>query len=406
MKFILFLCISTSLISRVEVGLDRIFTPEYFYLVQGKRVGLVTNHTGKNKNFESNIDLFSSQEGVTLSAVFTPEHGIDGNIAASEEVKSSKRDLFTIFSIYGDTKKPTKDMLKGIDVLVYDMQDIGVRSYTYISTMCLVIESAKENNIPCVVLDRPNPLSGNTIDGLMLQKQHTSFVGYVRVPYCYGMTPCELAYYFNSVNKVNCNLYRVPMKGWKRSMHFSDTGLVWEGTSPYVPEELTPLYCATTGIIGELSLVSIGIGYTSPFRYIAAPWIDAKKFAGQLNKHGFKGVHFSPVHYTPQHGLYANQLCHGISLCISDKKVYKPCEVHALLLGTLKQMYGDKVKEAIEKASEQQKRMFVITSGSKVPYDLLMKKKYIIWPLITLMRGDCESFAKKREFALMKEYDD
>ena len=198
-------------------------------------------------------------------------------------------------------------MLKGIDLLIYDIQDIGSRSYTFLSTLLYVMEEAAKQQIKVMVLDRPNPINGIVMDGPMLEEKWRSFLGYINVPYCHGMTIGELAQYFNGEYKIGCDLEVIPMKGWKRTMSFKDTHLPWVPTSPHVPEAETALVYPVTGILGELGIVNIGIGYTLPFKLIGAPWIQAEAFAEQLNQQQFPGVRFLPFYYRPFYGKFEGE---------------------------------------------------------------------------------------------------
>ena len=337
-KLIISLCLLTiSSYSSVELGVDLFFQSSLTSTLKGKRIGLVTNHTGVNKQLNSTFELFlQNQKGLTLAAVFAPEHGFFGHIAADKEVKSEKISGIPIYSLYGKTRRPTEEMLKNIDVLIYDIQDIGVRSYTYASTLYYVMEEASKKNIPVIVLDRPNPLGGNIVDGPSLEEAFRSFIGYIDVPYCHGMTIGELALYFNAEYKIKCSLQVVPMKGWKRSMLFAETDLNWIPTSPYIPEADTPLFYATTGLIGELGLVNIGVGYSLPFKVIGAPWIKAEEFANKLANQNFLGVKFVPFQFTPHFGLYKGELCKGVLIVILDKKEFTPVKLQHGILGILK----------------------------------------------------------------------
>ena len=205
------------------------------------------------------------KKGVFLKALFSPEHGLTGLAYSWEKVKDHKEDGIPVYSLHGETRRPTAAMLKDLDVLIYDIQDIGVRPYTYISTLFYSMEEAAKRHMQFVVLDRPNPINGHMIDGPMLEEQWRSYIGYINIPYCHGMTIGELAEYFNAEYKIGCNLKVVAMEGWSRDMTFKDTGLHWVPTSPHIPEAETPLFFATTGLIGELNIVNIGIGYTLPF---------------------------------------------------------------------------------------------------------------------------------------------
>ena len=238
-------------------------------------------------------------------------------------------------------------MLKKVDVLIYDIQDIGSRTYTYITTLFYVMEEAAKKKIPVIVLDRPNPINGITVDGPMLEEPLRSMVGYINIPYCYGMTIGELAQFFNKEYKVGCYLEVIPMKGWTRSMSYHDTGLPWIPTSPYIPESDTPLYYPITGALGEISLVNIGIGYTLPFKLIGAPWINAMELSNALNTARYPGVYFTPFFYRPFYGKFKNENCEGVLITVSNPLKYKPLATQFLIIETLRKLYPKPFKAAV-----------------------------------------------------------
>jgi uncharacterized protein YbbC (DUF1343 family) len=286
----------------VELGID-VLEKDHYALLQGKRVGLVTNQTGVDSLGRPTRDLLRHAPGVRLVKLFSPEHGIDGVVGAGLYVQAV-RDALTgldVYSLYDRTRKPTPAMLRGIDVLVFDMQDIGVRSYTYVSTMVKCMEAAGENHIPFVVLDRPNPLDGVRIEGPPVEPHWLSFVGQIPVPYVHGMTVAELARMTNDRgwNGAKCHLVVVPMRGWRRTMAWPETGLHWVRTSPNIPNPTTPVYYVVTGLAGSLSGLNIGIGTPEPFQRIAAPGLAAGPFAAKLNALGFRG--FQAVPFTDPH---------------------------------------------------------------------------------------------------------
>jgi uncharacterized protein YbbC (DUF1343 family) len=282
--------------AQVQLGID-VLQSQGFAPLQGKRVGLVTNQTGVNSAGAKTRMILKNAPGVKLVALFTPEHGLDGTELAGKYV-ASRRDKATgliAHSLYGPTRKPTPQMLDGIDVLVYDMQDIGSRSYTYISTMAKCMEAAGEKGIEFMVLDRPNPLGGVRVEGPGIESHWISFVGQLPVPYVHGMTAGELARMANGMGwtQSRCNLAVIPMRGWSRQMTWVDTGLHWVPTSPNIPRATSPLYYVTTGVVGELAGLEVGCGGPNPFEVIAAKWLNARDFTGYLNSLHMPGVSFS-----------------------------------------------------------------------------------------------------------------
>lgn len=386
----------------VELGIDLFFESPICETLKGKKIGLITNHTGCNKHLTSTFNLFlHNQKGLNLIAVFSPEHGFFGNIAAEKEVGQDKIHGIPIYSLYGKTRRPTKEMLRNIDVLIYDIQDIGVRSYTFASTLYYVMEEASKENIPVIVLDRPNPLGGNLVDGPMLDKQFRSFIGYIDVPYCHGMTIGELALYFNAEYHINCSLRVVPMKGWKRAMHFADTHLNWIPTSPYIPESDTPFFYAATGLIGGLGLVNIGIGYSLPFKVIGAPWIKGEELAEKLNNQRYPGVRFIPFQFTSPLGLYKGEVCNGVLIVILNKKEIMPVKVQHGILGILKSLYPKIVNKKLSSLSNEKKELFYKAEGTDAIFTILSKERYPAWKMIEYQMAEKQSFLEKRKKYLL-----
>ncbi len=304
MGFQLLLCLAatvavgTLLRAQVQLG-SEVLAATGFQELQGKRVGLITNPSGLNRGGESTIDLLRRTPGVKLVGLFGPEHGVYGDVKAGENVadKTDRRTGLPVHSLYGATRKPTPEMLKDLDALVYDLQDTGVRSYTFISTMGLAMEACAQARVEFVVLDRPNPLGGERVEGPMVDERFRSFVGQWNIPYAYGMTCGELARMINGEGwiKSPCKLTVIPMKGWQRLMVWRDTGLAWAPTSPNVPRADSPLYYAATGLFGEMaggSGASIGTRLKRPFECVIAPWLDANKLGAAMNSFGLSGLRF------------------------------------------------------------------------------------------------------------------
>ena len=395
-----------SLQATVQVGLDRIYDPSYINLFKGKKIGLITNQTGISKEMKSSLDVFLAGEKkyhFNIVALFAPEHGLTGISHAWDKIFDGKIGKIPVFSLHGDTKRPTKKMLEHVDILVYDIQDIGSRSYTYISTLFFAMEEAAKAGIPVVVLDRPNPINGLVVDGPMLEDEWRSIVGYINVPYCHGMTVGELASLFNREYKIGCSLHVVPMSGWKRKMSFADTGLPWIPTSPHIPEASTVYYYPMTGILGELQLVNIGIGFTLPFKLVGAPWIDAEKFADHLNEQKLPGVYFHPFHYKPFYGTLANQECHGVMIFIKNHQKYLPVTTQYVIIGLLKSLYPDHFSAALIK-SKHRETMFAKVNGTSSIYPILKDKQYIAWELREFHKKERLAFLKIRDQYLFDEY--
>ncbi len=408
-RFIFFFTIllSFSLFSaqepKVLLGVDVFFKEKKLAEWKGKRFGLITNQTGVDKQMRSTVDLFLDNAfDVKLIALFSPEHGACGQSYAAEEVNDHKgpKDI-PIYSLHGKTRRPTAQMLKDIDVLVYDIQDIGSRTYTYATTLFYMMEEAAKLNIALIVLDRPNPINGKLIEGPMIKEKWRSFIGYVNVPYCHGMTIGELARYFNEEYHIGCKLEVIAMKGWQRWMNFTDTGLSWIPTSPNIPEADTPLFYATTGIIGELGIVSIGIGYTLPFKILGAPWIKAGELAGKMNEQHLPGVHFLPYYFRPFYGLYKGKDCQGVLIKITDPHAYRPIAVQYMLLGILNLLYPKQMQASLSALEPGRKELFCKANGNEEMFTLLSKEKYIAWKLISFQKEEREQFRQTRQKYLL-----
>jgi uncharacterized protein YbbC (DUF1343 family) len=315
--------LNSSLAANVKLG-NEVLAANKFKQLKGKRVGLITNPSGVNRVLVQTVDILHDAPEVNLVALYAPEHGIYGDVAAGDHVVNRKdeRTGLMVYSIYGKTRKPTAEMLKDIDVMVFDLQDIGCRSYTFISTMGLAMEACAENNIEFMVLDRPNPLGGERIEGPMLEEKFRSFVSQWDIPYVHGLTTGELAKMINGQGwiKKPCKLTVVPAKGWKRSMTWDQTELPWVPTSPHIPHGDSPMFYVATGVIGELMAANIGVGYTLPFQCMAVTNINMHAFADTMNGYGLPGVRFKPVTYKPYYATYKGETVSGVQVYFTDPR--------------------------------------------------------------------------------------
>ena len=359
---------TTAKTPKVLTGID-ILERQNFKPLQGKRIGLITNPTGVNRYLKSTIDILHDAPNVQLVALYGPEHGVRGDIYAGAKVQDQKDEKtgLPIFSLYGKPRKATKEMLRGIDALVYDIQDIGSRSFTFISTMGLAMEAAAENGIELIVLDRPNPLGGLHVEGNVVEDDCVSFVSQFRIPYIYGLTCGELAQMLNGermlANGVQCKLTVIKMKGWKRKMTFADTGLPWIASSPHIPQALTAWYYPTTGIVGELGYLSIGVGYTLPFQLFAASWIDAEELANAMNAQQMPGVTFRPIHLRPFYSTGKGEQLQGIQIHITNYKTVQLTPIQFVLMQEIARLYPE--HSVMEHANQQRFSMFDKVCGSK-----------------------------------------
>ena len=346
---------TTAAAQTVLTGIDVLET-NGFEQLQGKRIGLVTNPTGVDRYLNSTIDVLHSAPGVELVALFGPEHGVRGNAHAGEHVEGQAVDPRTgvpIFSLYGKTRLPSAEQFEGLDAIVYDIQDIGCRSYTYISTMGNVMKVAAMEGVEMIILDRPNPLGGLKVEGPGVEDSLISFVGQYNIPYVYGLTPGELATLLNEEgmlsvkgtdgldSTVKCRLTVVKMEGWRRGMNFDDTGLFWVPTSPHIPTTEAAYLYPATGILGELGVLSIGVGYTLPFGMIACPGMDADLLASRMNALYLPGVLFRPVYATPFYGSLKGKEIGGVQIYITDFGAARLSEIQFYAVQVIADMQPD-----------------------------------------------------------------
>jgi uncharacterized protein YbbC (DUF1343 family)/CubicO group peptidase (beta-lactamase class C family) len=321
----------------VATGID-VLVRENFRRLQGRRVGLVTNHTGRDRDGHSTIDLLHQAKGVTLVALFSPEHGLRGGV--DEKVADGKdaKTGLPVYSLYGMRRRPTAETLKGIDTLVYDIQDAGCRFYTYSSTLGLVLESAAEHKLKVVVLDRPNPIGGREIEGPVRDPGRDSFVAYHTLPLRHGLTVGEMARLFNKERHIDADLEVVPMEGWRRGDLYDRTGLLWINPSPNLRSLNAALTYPGIGLL-ETTNVSVGRGTERPFEWVGAPWIDGRRLAAALVSHDLPGVRFVPVNLTPTASVHKGKLCGGVHIIIDDWARYRPVRTGIAFACTLRKLY-------------------------------------------------------------------
>ncbi len=323
---------------RLQVGID-ILESEKFAQLRGKHVGLITNHTGLDSQGRSTVDLLSHAPGIQLVALFSPEHGLAGR--NDDERIASTKDAATglpIYSLYAETRRPTDAMLEGIDTLVFDVQDAGVRFYTYLTTMGYCMEEAAKHNIAFYVLDRPNPLGGEIVEGPMLDADRTSFTAYFPLPVRYGLTIGEMANFLNTENHIYCNLHVVEIKNWHRNYFYESTGLRWLPPSPNLRTLKGSILYPGLEILQSAG-VSVGRGTESPFEEFGAPWISGDEVANALNSLHLPGLHFTGQPFIPVSGLYGGQRCGGVAIRVGDKQAVRSMRMGIEIASILKHLY-------------------------------------------------------------------
>ena len=392
LTLILFLILNAFATPKVKTGIE-VLRESKFKILQGKRVGLITNPTGVDSQLKSTVDILNEAPGVKLVALYGPEHGVRGDVYAGDKVETTidKQTGIPVYSLYGKTRKANAEMLKDVDVLVYDIQDIGCRSYTYISTMGLAMEAAAENNIEMVVLDRPNPVGGLKVEGNLAEDKFISFVSQFKIPYLYGLTCGELAKLLNGEKMLGtqCKLTVVPMKGWKRKMTFDQTGLPWVLTSPHVPHATSSFYYAASGILGEFSFMSIGVGYTLPFQLFAKDSIDASALVKRLNDLQLPGVLFRPIYLKPFYAVGQGKNYSGVQFYLTDYKKARLTEIQFYVMQVMAELYPD--KKCFGPDTEKRYDMFDKVCGSD-QIRLLMSKNMKVEDMLPYWRKDEAAF--------------
>lgn len=325
--------------TRVEPGLDRLLSDDAARVLAGQRIGLVTSASSVTRNVVPTRDALLDA-GVQLVALFGPEHGFSATVADAEPVPSGRdrRSGLPIYSLFGDVYKPTPDMLAGIDTLVYDLQDVGVRFYTFTTTLAFVLEACAEHHLPLIVLDRPNPVTGLMIEGPLMEPRQQTFLGHGPLPLRYGLTLGELAHFYNRELNIGAALQVVTMRGWSRAHWYDETDLLWVPPSPGIPHfDTTVVYPGTCLIEG--TNVTEGRGTPLPFEIIGAPWIDGEALAAALNAQRLDGVRFRAVQFTPSDWKYPHQLCQGVQVHVTAREGVRPVTMGLHLIRTLREMY-------------------------------------------------------------------
>ncbi|MCX5786592.1 MAG: DUF1343 domain-containing protein [Elusimicrobia bacterium] len=340
---------ASALNAYVLTGLD-VLKRQDFAQFEGKRAAIVTNQTGVDRSGLSSVDDLFNSRNVKLTAIFTPEHGFRGTATDGEEIGNSTDPVtgLPIYSLYGKTLRPTAAMLSGIDVIFFDIQDVGARFYTYLTTMALCMEEAAKRKIDFVVLDRPNPITGSVLEGPVLDPSVQEFTGYFPVPVRHGLTPGEMALLHKDLRKLDLNLTVIKLQGWDRTMYYDETGLNWVNPSPNIRGVDAAIMYPGIGCF-ESTNMSVGRGTDSPFIWFGAPWLDAQRLAATLNSSGLEGVRFYAEDRTPSKDAYAGRLCRGIRIEITDRASARPMDIFVRAVCAMrdKRYYGEfRVREA------------------------------------------------------------
>lgn len=365
----------------MKLGLD-VFLEKYVSKYENKRIGLVSNITGVNHKLVPTIDLFYDHPSINLTTLFAPEHGIRGDAKEGEKISSfiDKRTNLPVYSLYGETKKPTKEMVEEVDVIVFDLQDIGSRYYTFIYTMAYIMEACGEYDKEFVVLDRPNPISGDIREGNLVENGIRSFVGMFPIPNRHGLTVGELALIYKNEFKIDCNLTVIPMEGWKRSLYFDETDLFWVSPSPNTTGlDMCILYPGTCLVEG--TNLSEGRGTTKPFECIGAPYIDGYELAKRFNEKKLSGVIARPISFIPTYQKHQGVVCEGVQLHVSDRKKINPVMTGIYLLMTVAELYPNDFQ-------------FLNDGNSRYFFDLLAGTKELKYQIL---QGDITPFLQKSQ---------
>ncbi len=385
---------SLSMAAQVKPGIE-VLRDGGFAQLQGKRVGLITNPTGVDNKLKSTIDILHEAPGVELKGLYSPEHGVRGDVHAGDTVSTyiDPATGVTVFSIYGKHRKPTEDMLKDIDVLVYDIQDNGCRSFTFISSMGLAMDACAKLGKEFMVLDRPNPVGANKIEGCIVEDSCFSFVSQFPIPYLYGLTPGELAKYLNeeglleSGKKVDLTV--VPMEGYTRDMTFAQTGMPWVLPSPHMPNPESALLYPASGILGELYYMNIGVGYTLPFKLFCASWINAEELSQALNALEIPGMMFRPIHIKPFYSTNKDENVQGVEMYVTDPEKAPLSLVQFYVMQELARMYPD--RKLFDVADSKRFKMFDKVVGSR-NIRPMFTENYQVSDIVDYWNKDVEPF--------------
>jgi uncharacterized protein YbbC (DUF1343 family) len=376
--------------AEVLCGID-VLERDHFQLLQGRRVALITNHTGRDRDGASTVELLHKAQGVTLVCLFSPEHGLYGAVDEKVADTTDPATGLHVYSLYGKTTRPTTQMLEGVDTLVYDIQDVGARFYTYSVTLGICMQEAARHKLKFIVLDRPNPVTGTLADGPIADKEHFGFTAFGPMPIAHGMTFGELARLYNGTWGVNCDLTVVPMEGWRRDMWYDQTGLTWVNPSPNMRNlNAAVLYPAVCLL--EATNVSVGRGTDQPFERFGAPWMDGRRLSAALNAAALPGVRFVPIEFTPIESKFKGQRCRGVQIILTDRNRFEPARSGVTIVWTVNQLFGERFEfEKVERLLQSKSAMAAIRAA-KDPREIES-----VW------QKELAEFRKVRERHLMYE---
>lgn len=363
----------------IKLGID-VLIENNFEQIKGKNIAVLTNFAGRTSDGKLTSEVLVNSNSCSLIKIFTPEHGFFTTIPAGESIPDTKLEEIPVVSLYGAKRKPASGDLSGIDAVVVDIQDIGIRSYTFVSTVYNMMKSCAENDKPVIILDRPNPLGGLIVDGNVLEKGRESFIGIIPVSYIHGCTIGEIATMLNeegwlsqdSLKKLKCKLTVIKMENWKRSMQWEDNGLQWFPTSPHIQSVDAVRGTAVLGIWGELSLFSIGIGTTLPFQYCGAPDFKSDSIANEMENRNLYGVNVYPTKYRPFYGMYNGKDCNGILLKFTPNNLFMPYRFGIRLALAIRKYHPDYFRKSL---TSQQQSMFIKATGTEELLKAIIENK-------------------------------
>jgi len=353
----------------VLCGID-VLKRDNFKQLAGRKVALITNQTGRDRDGNSTVELLAKAPGVKVTKLFSPEHGLYGNVDEKVGNTIDPRTGLKVYSLYGKTNRPSAEMLEDVDTLVYDIQDVGARFYTYSATLGLCMQEAGKHNIRFVVLDRPNPITGTIVDGPIADQSHFGFTAFGPMPVSHGMTFGELAQLYNGEWNAKCDLQVIKCEGWKRQMWWDETGLLWVNPSPNMRNVTQALLYPAVCLL-EATNVSVGRGTDQPFELFGASWIDARKLAAALNGDKLPGLRFVPIEFTPTKGSkLGEQMCHGVYILVTNRNEVQPVRSGVTMAWELKRLFAEKFEFAKVERLLQNKKAMEAIAGAKEPSEI------------------------------------